>query len=155
MENSTDGVGAAVSGVVKWFNPDKGFGFIRPDDGSRDVFLHVSALRRAGFTDAPEGAKVLIEVEQGQKGPQVARIVELDNQPAQPQEAPRRPYGGGREGGFGGREGGFGGREGGFGAREGGFGGHEGGFGRRDDDGRPPREPRGRRPPGPSRGWRD
>src|SRR6056297_1610885 len=97
MQESPDGAAAAaVSGVVKWFNPDKGFGFIRPDDGTRDIFLHVSALRRAGFADAPEGAKVLIEVEQGQKGPQVAKILELDNQPAQEQPA-RRPYGG-REG---------------------------------------------------------
>jgi CspA family cold shock protein len=95
MQSSVGGAGAAVSGVVKWFNSTKGFGFIRPDDGDRDVFLHISALRRSGFEDAPEGAKVLIEIEQGQKGPQVARLLEMDGQAGQPEAVrpPRRSFG--------------------------------------------------------------
>jgi len=54
-------------GTVKWFNPTKGFGFIQPDDGSKDVFVHISAVERAGMT-LKEGQKVKFEVERGQQG---------------------------------------------------------------------------------------
>ena len=51
-----------ATGTVKWFNPAKGCGFIQPDDGSKDVFVHISAVERAGFTALAEGAKVSYEV---------------------------------------------------------------------------------------------
>ena len=50
------------TGTVKWFNPQKGFGFIQPDDGSKDVFVHISAVERAGLTDLREGQKVSFEL---------------------------------------------------------------------------------------------
>ncbi len=54
-------------GTVKWFNTTKGFGFIQPSDGSKDVFVHISAVERAGMT-LQEGQKVSFELEQGQRG---------------------------------------------------------------------------------------
>ena len=54
-------------GTVKWFNPTKGFGFIQPLDGSKDVFVHISAVERAGMT-LTEGQKVSFDVERGQQG---------------------------------------------------------------------------------------
>ena len=50
------------TGTVKWFNPTKGFGFIQPDDGSKDVFVHISAVEKAGFDGLAEGAKVSFDV---------------------------------------------------------------------------------------------
>ena len=58
------------TGTVKWFNDDKGYGFIEADDGSKDVFVHHSAITGEGFKSLAEGAKVEYEVEQGPKGPQ-------------------------------------------------------------------------------------
>jgi len=55
-------------GTVKWFNPAKGYGFIEPSDGSKDVFVHISALERAGLTTLNEGQKVEYEVVPGQDG---------------------------------------------------------------------------------------
>ena len=55
-------------GTVKWFNAQKGFGFIQPDDGSKDVFVHISAVERAGFASLNEGQKLTYELEQGQQG---------------------------------------------------------------------------------------
>ena len=49
-------------GIVKWFNPTKGYGFIQPDTGGKDVFVHISAVERAGFTSLAEGAKVSFDV---------------------------------------------------------------------------------------------
>ena len=49
-------------GTVKWFNPTKGFGFIQPDDGGKDAFVHVSAIERAGMTDLREGQKISFEM---------------------------------------------------------------------------------------------
>lgn len=49
-------------GTVKWFNPDKGFGFIQPEDGSKDVFVHISAVERAGMRSLNEGQKVSFEI---------------------------------------------------------------------------------------------
>ena len=56
------------SGTVKWFNPSRGFGFIQPDDGTKDVFVHVSALERSDLPGLSEGQKVQFDLERGQNG---------------------------------------------------------------------------------------
>ena len=63
-----------ATGTVKWFNGDKGYGFIAPDDGSADVFAHYSAINSTGFRSLNEGDKVSYEVQQGPKGLQAANI---------------------------------------------------------------------------------
>ena len=55
-------------GTVKWFNSQKGFGFIQPDDGSKDVFVHISAVERAGLSNLNEGQKLTYDLERGQQG---------------------------------------------------------------------------------------
>jgi CspA family cold shock protein len=57
-----------AQGTVKWFNAQKGYGFIQPDDGSKDVFVHISAVERAGIAQLNEGQKVKFEVQRGQQG---------------------------------------------------------------------------------------
>ncbi len=59
---------------MKWYNQQKGFGFIRPEDGTKDVFVHASTLARAGLDQLPEGARVAIKVVQGAKGPEATEI---------------------------------------------------------------------------------
>jgi len=56
------------TGTVKWFNAQKGYGFIQPDDGSKDVFVHISAVERSGLGTLNEGQKLSYEVQQGQRG---------------------------------------------------------------------------------------
>ena len=56
------------TGTVKWFNPAKGYGFIEPEDGSKDAFVHISAVERAGLTSLNEGQKVSYELRAGQNG---------------------------------------------------------------------------------------
>jgi cold shock protein len=63
-----------ATGTVKWFNAEKGFGFIAPDDGSADVFAHYSSIQGSGYRSLEENAKVEFEIQQGQKGPQAANI---------------------------------------------------------------------------------
>ncbi|GGL38773.1 cold-shock protein [Phycicoccus endophyticus] len=63
-----------ATGTVKWFNSEKGFGFIAPDDGSADVFAHYSAINATGYRSLDENAKVEYETTQGPKGPQAANI---------------------------------------------------------------------------------
>lgn len=57
-----------VTGTVKWFNPNKGYGFIAPDDGTKDVFVHVSAVERSGMRSLAEGQRISFEIERGQQG---------------------------------------------------------------------------------------
>jgi CspA family cold shock protein len=63
-----------ITGTVKWFNDAKGFGFITPDDGSKDVFVHHSAIQGSGFKSLAEGQKVKFELTQGPKGPSAANV---------------------------------------------------------------------------------
>ena len=63
-----------ATGTVKWFNADKGFGFIAPDDGSADVFAHYSAINSNGYRSLDENAKVEYETQQGAKGPHASNI---------------------------------------------------------------------------------
>jgi len=65
------------TGVVKWFNEAKGYGFISPDDGSRDVFVHFSAIQSSGFRKLEEGQKVQFEVVDGAKGPNAQNVTPL------------------------------------------------------------------------------
>ena len=64
-------------GTVKWFNVSKGYGFIEPTDGSKDVFIHISALEKAGIASLKEGQKVQFEVVAGQNGKSSAENVKL------------------------------------------------------------------------------
>ena len=63
-----------AQGTVKWFNAEKGFGFITPDDGGADVFAHFSAIASSGYRTLDENQRVEFEIAQGQKGPQAANI---------------------------------------------------------------------------------
>jgi CspA family cold shock protein len=63
-----------MTGTVKWYNPDKGFGFITPEGGGKDVFVHATALERAGLTSLQEGQSVRMGVVQGQKGPEAGTV---------------------------------------------------------------------------------
>lgn len=63
-----------ATGTVKWFNAEKGFGFIAPDDGGADVFVHYSAIQTGGYRSLEENQKVAFEVQQGPKGPQASNV---------------------------------------------------------------------------------
>ena len=69
-----------AQGTVKWFNADKGFGFIAPDDGSEDVFAHFSANQSSGYRSLNEGQAVEFDVAQGPKGPQAANVRPIEAQ---------------------------------------------------------------------------
>lgn len=119
-----------ASGTVKWFNTAKGFGFIQPDDGGQDIFVHISAVAQAGLDALNEGDQVEYELEQDRRSGKLAATSIVVT--AQGAPAPRRSggfdrgdrggFGGGDRGGYGDRGGGFGGGGFGGGAR-GGFGG--------------------------------
>ena len=105
-----------TTGVVKWFNAEKGYGFITPDDGGKDCFVHFSAIQGGGFRKLEEGQKVEFEVGQGQKGPQTENVTALDGGTASTgggsSERGGREGRGGGGGGYGGGGGGGGGRGG-------------------------------------------
>jgi cold shock protein len=63
-----------ATGTVKWFSNEKGYGFITPDEGGEDLFVHSSAIAGSGYKTLDEGAKVSFEVTQGQKGPQATDV---------------------------------------------------------------------------------
>ena len=93
--------GPEADAVVKWFNGQKGFGFVELGDGSGDAFLHIAVLQQAGRQSVLPGSKMRVVTAQGPKGRQVARVIDVDESTAS--EAPRRPprEGGGGGGGFG------------------------------------------------------
>jgi CspA family cold shock protein len=65
----------SVNGVVKWFNEDKGFGFLTPSEGGKDVFVHFRSIDSEGYKTLSEGQNVSFIVDQGQKGPQAANVM--------------------------------------------------------------------------------
>jgi cold shock protein len=79
--------GPALDGIVKWFNPEKGFGFVELTDGSGDVFLHIAVLQSAGHDTVEPNAKLSVQVGAGQKGRQVTAVLSVDASTAS--EAPR------------------------------------------------------------------
>ena len=88
-----------MDAIVKWFNPEKGFGFVELADGSGDAFLHIAVLERGGHDAVLPETKLRVQVGQGQKGPQVTAVLELDASTAaasRPTMSPRMS-GGGRE----------------------------------------------------------
>ncbi|MEM9436866.1 MAG: cold-shock protein [Pseudomonadota bacterium] len=66
-----------LTGTVKWFNPDKGYGFIAPDAGGKDVFVHIKAVERSGLTGLADNQKVSYELESGRDGRESAGSLEL------------------------------------------------------------------------------
>ena len=84
--------GPALDGIVKWFNPEKGFGFVELADGTGDVFLHVAVLQAAGHDTVEPNAKLSVQVGQGQKGRQVTAVLSLDaTAAAKPVQVTRPP----------------------------------------------------------------
>ena len=112
-----------TTGTVKWFNGEKGYGFITPDDGSKDCFVHFSAIQGGGFRSLDEGERVEFDIGQGQKGPQAENVTRLGG------GSGGGEGGGGSSGGGGGGRGGRGGGGGGYGGGGGGYGGGSGGGG--------------------------
>jgi CspA family cold shock protein len=94
-----------MTGTVKWFKADKGFGFIAPDGGGKDVFVHFSGIQGSGYRSLEQGARVEFEVAPGPKGPQAVNVVRIDGGSTSPppgeggrmgaegvnREPPRRP----------------------------------------------------------------
>jgi len=96
------GSGPELEATVKWFNAEKGYGFVALTDGSGDVFLHVNTLQASGVQTVNPGATMRIRVGQGQKGRQVDQVVSVDESTATAAPPRRGPGGGSGGGGFGG-----------------------------------------------------
>ena len=94
---SSAGFGPEHDATVKWFNPEKGFGFVALSDGSGDAFLHANTLNSAGHSAVSPGASLRVRIGQGQKGRQVSEVISVDESTATPRGAggPRGPGGGG------------------------------------------------------------
>ena len=126
-----------TTGTVKWFNGEKCYGFITPDDGSKDCFVHFSAIQGGGFRSLDEGERVEFDIGQGQKGPQAENVTRLGGGTGGGEGGSSGSSGGSGGGGRGGRGGGggYGGGGGGYGGGGGGggYGGGGGGGGRRRD----------------------
>jgi CspA family cold shock protein len=107
---SSAGFGPEHDATVKWFNPEKGFGFVALSDGSGDAFLHANTLNQSGHNAVSPGATLRVRIGQGQKGRQVSEVLSVDESTATPaasRGAPRAPGGPGG-GGYGDRAGGGG-----------------------------------------------
>ena len=85
------GPGRPIAALVKWFIPTKGYGFLEPEDGSSDVFCHISAVEASGRDTLPQGGVVTCEIAPGDRGPQVSRILSVDPPAAGHGEAERSP----------------------------------------------------------------
>ncbi len=95
--------GPDVAAIVKWCNPEKGFGFVELSDGTGDVFLHANALSASGHDSVEQGATLKVRIGQGPKGRQVAEVLSVDTSTAKPMARgprPGGPMGGGAPGGF-------------------------------------------------------
>ncbi len=110
---SSAGFGPEHDATVKWFNPEKGFGFVALSDGSGDAFLHANTLNQSGHSAVSPGATLRVRIGQGQKGRQVSEVISVDESTATPTAG--RGAGASRTGGFGGPGGG--GPGGGYGDR--------------------------------------
>jgi CspA family cold shock protein len=101
---SSAGFGPEHDASVKWFNPEKGFGFVALSDGSGDAFLHANTLSQSGHSSVSPGATLRVRIGQGQKGRQVSEVLSVDETTATPSAG--RPAGGASAGGFRGPPGG-------------------------------------------------
>ena len=86
-----------IEAVVKWFNPAKGFGFVQPNDGTPDAFMHISVVARSGHRHLPQGATILCDLCAGPRGPQVANVHSVISMPEEdpagpPRRAPRESF---------------------------------------------------------------
>jgi CspA family cold shock protein len=88
----------STDATVAWFNPDKGFGFVKTSEGG-EAFLHIRPLEAAGHSSVPAGARLKVRIGQGQKGPQVTEVLEVDLTTAEPSRPARSPRPQSREGG--------------------------------------------------------
>ncbi|CAA3026070.1 glycine-rich 2-like [Olea europaea subsp. europaea] len=113
MADESDNGGGVKTGIVKWFNDQKGFGFITPDDGSEDLFVHQSAVKTEGFRSLGDGENVEFEVEYSSDGR--AKAANVTGPGGAPVQGSTRGYGGGGGGSGGGGGGGRGRRDGGGG----------------------------------------
>jgi CspA family cold shock protein len=97
-----DDVTSNVTAQVKWYNPNKGFGFVQPNDGGGDAFLHASVLGQAGYQELGEGDTITCDIAPGARGPQVVAIYGVERSEQQPRGGGfGGGYGGGRSGGGG------------------------------------------------------